>query len=196
MCDQPHNPDVPSLILNTRPHLSWPAHAALGFFPYPKLVMARACGPPRRASSVIVDRIQAANSRPVLYARLGGPRARVMTNFITRRSKIRTCCCRHRANIEIENVLVVLGAAVFLDRSACGAIPALYGRPGHVEGVRVLDPDRVLELLAAIDQLEALDHVQLLGVRRAVIVDKGARVDPDRVDDELVALPMPDRFPC
>src|SRR5437763_1771209 len=113
--------------------------------------MARECGPPRRASS-IVDRTQAANSRPVLYARLGGPRARVMTNFRARRSKIRTCCRRHRANVEIENVLVVLGAAVFLDRSACGAIPALHGRPGHVEGVRVLDPDRVLELLAAVDQ--------------------------------------------
>src|SRR6202030_3743759 len=42
--------------------------------------------------------------------------------------------------------------------------------------------------------LEALNDVHLIGMRRAVIVDESAIAQPDRVDHELVAFVMADRF--
>jgi hypothetical protein len=41
---------------------------------------------------------------------------------------------------------------------------------------------------AALDDAEALDHVQLLGMRRAEGIDEGLGVQPDRVDDERIAV--------
>ena len=42
--------------------------------------------------------------------------------------------------------------------------------------------------------MPTLHDVQLLGVRRAEMVDEGLGVLPDRIDDQRVALVMPDRF--
>src|SRR5215469_2190813 len=48
---------------------------------------------------------------------------------------------------------------------------ALDGVPGPREGARILDVEVCLELLAAVDQVQPLDHMQVLGVRRPVSVD-------------------------
>ena len=48
--------------------------------------------------------------------------------------------------------------------------------------------------LAALDHVEALDHVKLLGVRRLKAVDGGPRVEPNGVDDQRVAFVMADRL--
>src|SRR5208282_5054394 len=74
------------------------------------------------------------------------------------------------------------------------APPMLDGRPWRVEGARIVDGDAYLQRLAAVDHLEALEHMHLVGVRRAVIVDEGAVIEPDGVDDQLVPFVMPDRF--
>src|SRR5258706_11398859 len=70
-----------TVIRPTRPHLSWPANAALGFFPYPKLVMARECGPPRGHGALLATHFAPQTSLTMLYARLGSPHSRAMTFF-------------------------------------------------------------------------------------------------------------------
>src|SRR5215472_1428395 len=71
---------------------------------------------------------------------------------------------------------------------------ALDGVPRRREGARILDVEVRLQLLAALDQVQSLDDVQILGVRRPVAVDLRAVVDPDRVDDERIALVAADGF--
>src|SRR5882762_5524345 len=71
---------------------------------------------------------------------------------------------------------------------------ALYGVPGHREGARILDVNVHLQRLTAVDQVEALDHVKLLGVRRPESVYECPVVKPDRVDDERIAFVVADGF--
>ena len=59
-----------------------------------------------------------------------------------------------------------------------GAAEALDGVPGRGEGALVLDVESDLHLLAAVGQAEALDHVELVGVRRLVVVDKAREERP------------------
>jgi hypothetical protein len=74
------------------------------------------------------------------------------------------------------------------------AIIPLRERPGRVEGVRIVERDVDLHRLAAIDHPEALDDMQLLGMRGSVSIDERLVVHPDCVDDERVALVMADRL--
>src|SRR5258706_13739968 len=90
-------------------------------------------------------------------------------------------------------MLVVLGAGFLFER-------LLYAPktpdclPGLVVGIWIIDGHGDFEVLAFIDQLPALCDVQLLGVRRAVIVDKALGGESDGVYHERIALVMPDRF--
>src|SRR5438046_3094497 len=80
-----------------------------------------------------------------------------------RRSEVRLV--RHR-HVIVEQMLVVLGTD-FLVHLPLDAIVTLHHRPRRIEGIRVLEGDVNLHLLAAVDQLEALDDMQLVGMRRA-----------------------------
>ena len=64
----------------------------------------------------------------------------------------------------------------------------LNGVPGHSEGTRVLDVNIGLQDLTVLDQVEPLDHMELLGVRRPESVDPCPVVEPDRIDDQRIAI--------
>src|SRR5215467_3205720 len=71
---------------------------------------------------------------------------------------------------------------------------ALNGVPGRRICARVLDVNVRLQHVAVLDQVEALDHVKLLGVRRSESVQGYPIVDSDRVDDERIAFVTADGF--
>src|SRR5215469_12564081 len=71
---------------------------------------------------------------------------------------------------------------------------ALHGVPGHREGARIIDVNVHLQRLAAVDQVEALDHVQLFGVWRPEAVDKRPVIESDGIDNERIAFVVADRF--
>src|SRR6516162_10516257 len=109
-------------------------------------------------------------------------------------SEIRLVGLRKRLDLVAEIAGIVLGAS-FLRERRRNALPALARRPRRVERTGVLDREIDLERLAAVEELEALYHMQLRGVRRAVGIDKRLVVHADRVDHERVAaLVMADRF--
>src|SRR6266853_2256846 len=121
----------------------------------------------RLACTGPVLRMNANQSRLVPAARLRfdrdlrNPRSKL-------RSEIHLVC--HR-NVIVEQMLVVLGAN-FLCHGALNSIVALYHRPRRVESIRVLERNVHLHRLAAVDQLKALDDVQLVGMWRAEIIYK------------------------
>src|SRR5882762_513025 len=65
---------------------------------------------------------------------------------------------------------------------------ALDAGPGHREGARILDANVGLQHGAVLDQVEALDDVQVFGVRRSKSINPRSLIDADRVDDQRVAL--------
>src|SRR4029077_7681319 len=68
--------------------------------------------------------------------------------------------------------------------------------PGRGESAGVFDVNLNVKFLAAIRQLESLNHVQLLCMRRAVTIQRTFVIKSDRIDDERVAiLVMSDRLP-
>src|SRR5215469_11269453 len=77
-------------------------------------------------------------------------------------SEIRLVCLRQRRDLILKKVEIVLGADVFAPFARHPPKP-LHRGPGRGEGTRVLDGDENLHHLAAVDQLIALDHVQLIG---------------------------------
>jgi hypothetical protein len=52
-------------------------------------------------------------------------------------------------------------------------LPPLDRRPGHIERTRIFDRDVILQNFPVVDQSEAFDDVQLVRMRRAVIVGDG-----------------------
>src|SRR6516162_275801 len=101
-------------------------------------------------------------------------------------SEIRLVGLRKRLDLVAEIVGIILGAS-FLRERRRDALPALARRPRHVERTGVLDREIDLERLAAVEELEALHHMQLRGVRRAVGIDERLVVHADRVDHERIA---------
>src|SRR3954454_11503582 len=75
----------------------------------------------------------------------------------------------------------------FFSHGPLNSIVTLQPRPRLIKRIRVLDPDAHLQSLAVISQLDALHDVQLLGMRRAEIVDEALVVHSDGVDHERVA---------
>ena len=90
-------------------------------------------------------------------------------------------------------MLVVLGADVFGHLLVHAPVTPL-ARPGLIECVGVRDREGHFKRLVAVDLFLALDHMQLLGVRRAVGIDDGLVVLRDGIDDERVAFVVPDRL--
>ena len=101
---------------------------------------------------------------------------------------------RDRTDAFVQVIAVVLGATLFFHRSSLHPPVTLDRRPRHVEGARVVDRHGDLQRLAVFDQSEALHDMDLARVRRAIIVDEGPVVQPDRVDDQRVAFVMADRL--
>src|SRR5947207_118213 len=87
----------------------------------------------------------------------------------------------------VEQIAVALRADL-LDKLALHTPETSHSRPGLVVGVRILDPEDHFHGLAIVDHPPALDRMQLLGVRRAIVVDESLGVQPDRVDDERIAI--------
>src|SRR5260370_943412 len=71
---------------------------------------------------------------------------------------------------------------------ASDAAPALYRRPGHPKGARILDKDRNVNRHAIGREPPALHHVELVGMRRAVVIDEGLGRNANGVDDQRVAV--------
>src|SRR5262245_12849799 len=90
-----------------------------------------------------------------------------------RLSEIRLLGERLRDRVVVEIVGVVLGTDVLQHLARLPAPKSLDRRPGGGEGARIIDRDQDLHHVAALDELEALHHVQLIGMRRAVVVDEG-----------------------
>src|SRR5882757_6876708 len=103
---------------------------------------------------------------------------------------------RHRIFSELEKCLVVLVVlrAYRFDHRAVYFLPPRHSRPGCIERARILNRHGRLDRVAAVDDLPAFHHVKVLGVGRAVIVDKAVRVldEADGVDNKLAALIVAD----
>ena len=69
-------------------------------------------------------------------------------------------------------------------RPGASAVPPPRGR----KSAGVLDEDRDVDRLSVGRELPALHHVELVGMRRAVIVDEGLGRNADGVDDQRVAV--------
>src|SRR5258706_10517099 len=89
------------------------------------------------------------------------------------RSKDRLIVVRQGRYVVIEERVIVLRADIFQQGPILLAPEALHRRPLRGERSWILDCDHIFQHLAAIDPFEALDDVELLGVRSPVIVDEG-----------------------
>src|SRR5258705_13108479 len=96
-----------------------------------------------------------------------------------RASEIRLVRLGNRLQIIVEKILRIFRASLFRQRTQMRAAIDLDSRPDHVEGARVLYRHRGLKRLAPLDEPETLHDVELIGVRRTVIVDKRLVVQPD-----------------
>src|SRR5579883_3559923 len=99
-------------------------------------------------------------------------------------SEVRLARNRH---VVIEQMLVVFGAG-FLMHGHLDPLEIVDGRPRLIERIRILHPESHLQRLALVNQSIAFNLVQLLGVRRAKIVQIGLVVHSDGVHHQGVAL--------
>src|SRR5262245_13720115 len=99
-----------------------------------------------------------------------------------------------RPTVIAKRVKVVLCTQVLHHGAIGQPSPTLEGGPWHVERPRVRDCHERLQLVATLNQLESLDHMKLVGVRCAVIIDKGLVVEADCLNHEFVALVAADRL--
>ena len=88
---------------------------------------------------------------------------------------------------------VVLGTGVF-DQFLLHPSVSSLAPPGLIEGVGIVDHEGHFQPLAALGHGPALDHVQLVGVWRAVGIDDRLGILRDGVDDERIAFVVPDRL--
>src|SRR6266436_3894244 len=93
----------------------------------------------------------------------------------------------------VEQMLVVFGASFLMHRHL-DPREVIDCRPRLIERVCVLNPERHLQRLAAVNQFIAFDHMQLLGMRRAEIVQIGLVVHSDGIHHQCIALVMADRL--
>jgi hypothetical protein len=91
---------------------------------------------------------------------------------MTLRSKIGLRRFGHRHQPLAEEIAVVFVARDRRDWCVFDAAPALYRRPGCCKGARVLDKDQYIDRLAVGREFPALYHMELVSMRRAVVVYK------------------------
>src|SRR6267154_2993776 len=112
--------------------------------------------------------------------------------LIRSHSEIGRLRLRHRIFSELEKCLVVqvVLRAYRFDHRAVYFLPPRHSRPRRIERARIFNRHGRLEGVAAVDDLPALHHVKVLGMRRAVIVEETVRVldEADGVDDKLAVL--------
>jgi len=94
----------------------------------------------------------------------------------------------------IEKIGVVLIAGT-VRVSALSTPPAMYAHPWCREGPRVLDRHGNVNTIAVCRKLPPLYHMELLGMGRAVIIDKGPCRNSDGVNNQGIAIfVMANRF--
>src|SRR5579871_6934169 len=99
-----------------------------------------------------------------------------------------------RRDLVLKKIEIVLGANI-LGPFARHAPKPLYCGLRRREGARIINRDQDLDHLAAVDQLVALDHVELIGMGSAITVDESFGGECNRVDHQRVAaLVMAHRF--
>src|SRR5262245_4349026 len=91
----------------------------------------------------------------------------------------------------VEHTLVVLGAGFFINARPLDPAITVGGRPWLIEGVGIVNCKSDSKRLI-VHQLPALHDVQLLRMRRAIIVHVSLAVQPDGVDNERIAFVMSD----
>src|SRR5271163_2782556 len=106
------------------------------------------------------------------------------------RSEIRLA---RNGDVIVEQILVVLGAGV-LGQFLLHASVTPLAPPGLIEGVGIVHHEGRFQTPAALGHGPALDHVQLVGMRRAVGIDDRLGVLPNGVDDQGIAFIMSDRL--
>src|SRR2546426_226448 len=109
-------------------------------------------------------------------------------------SEVGSLCLRHRIFPELEKCLVVqvvLRANRFAQRTVY-LLPPRPARPRRIERTRIFNRHGRFDRVSAVDDLPALHHMKVLGVRRAVIVHKAILVldEADGVDNKLAVLVM------
>src|SRR5215470_13413553 len=103
---------------------------------------------------------------------------------------------RQRIEVEIEVIEIPLDARGFTHRADFHASVSLHGRPRYGESPRIFDGYSHVDPRFGVYELVSLNHMELVGVRRPVIVDERLCGESDRVDNKRVAvLVMADRFP-
>src|SRR5690348_15798984 len=95
------------------------------------------------------------------------------------RSEVRLRRVRNWNDVVAVKADIALFAEIFLERTR-NLFPALHAGPRHIEGARIVDRHRRLQDVSALDEFPAFDNVDLVGVRRAVIVHESLVVEPDR----------------
>ena len=95
-------------------------------------------------------------------------------------------------------ILIVLGTDHFVKRHFLLTLvaPVTLSRiPRHRERTGILNVNLDFHFVAAFDELIALDDMELVGVRRAEIVDIGPIVKTNSIDHQRVAVfIVPDGF--
>src|SRR6185312_619194 len=99
---------------------------------------------------------------------------------------------------ELEELLVaeiVLCADPFF-HLAVHLPPGDLAPPGLLERALILDHHGRFERVSVVDELPTLDHVEVLGVRRRIVVEHAVAVleETDRVDHKLAVLIAADGF--
>jgi hypothetical protein len=122
--------------------------------------------------------------RPVSAATNGGrsgvPRSRTL--------KVRRSRGRDRRHIVAKEVGIVFGANLLAHRALLDATIVLIRRPGRGESARILDARFGFDRLSALGYAVTLDDMELFGVWGLVAVDKGLRIQPDRIDHQRIAV--------
>src|SRR5262245_38172124 len=109
-------------------------------------------------------------------------------------SEVRLLRYRYRLVVAADHVGRIVLGACDLDDLTLELVPPLIDGKRRGERDGILDGDDRLQRLAGVDELEPLDDVELLGMRRAPVVDGRLAVQSDGIDDERVAFIVADGF--
>jgi len=109
--------------------------------------------------------------------------------------KVRRIGLRDRYGVDIEVIGIAVGADGFLNWGGLRLGQDLTRVPWRCEGAGILDVDIYVDGIF-VRHTKTLDDVQLVGVRRAVIVDEAQRVVEQRngIDDQRIAFVVADGF--
>jgi hypothetical protein len=90
----------------------------------------------------------------------------------------------------MPNGLILFSEQMSSEKGSAHSIVLPQRLEGLVERVRVVDRHKDFQFLAFFDHSPTFDDVQLVAVRRAVIVEERLVVEADGIDDERIVLVM------